>query len=186
MNKTIGIFSMLIALGALGCEDTSGVIGIPGPKGVKGETGEVGPVGPQGEVGPQGSQGAQGEPGMTGTQGPAGATGATGPQGSQGPQGVPGQVGPQGPAGSGISKSDVYVITVQQSIGPVPTNVVAACANTGDILLHGTCGCVGPCGIGAGISMHDDDNQAASWQCQYSNAGGTVIATTRAVCLSVQ
>lgn len=147
-----------------------------GPTGLTGAEGPIGPQGPAGTPGAQGPQGPQGDPG---TQGPAGAQGAQGPQ------------GPAGTNGTLTSKSSMYV--VQKSV-TVPANggatISAACSDTNDILLSGSCwggGALGQNPVAQSFPENvSSTTLAADWYCDGVNASSaTFQLTVTAVCVSV-
>lgn len=208
INKSLGSVTrtglLIAAFFVLGCEGDSAPQG--GSVGPQGEDGEQGPQGPDGADGAPGANGAQGPAGEQGPQGPVGANGAQGVQGAQGPDGADGAQGAQGPAGAdgadGVagpagadgadgapqSKGDLYVVT--DSI-VVPANlsaeILALCADTNDVVLHGSCS--------NAFQQHTLANQAwfpvdgaqqSGWRCFGQNlASGTFTLIARATCIAI-
>ena len=152
--------------------------------------GQVGPQGLQGPVGAQGPQGLPGAKGQDGTNGTDGTNGAQGPQGPQGATGATGATGAAGTNGKPSAKTDLYVVTTSVT---VPANssasVTAACSDTDDILISGSCSGANPF-LNAIAESYPENvtttSTAADWYCSAGNPSSTAFTlTARAICVTI-
>jgi Collagen triple helix repeat (20 copies) len=154
-------------------------------------TGQQGPMGPTGLTGVEGPAGTAGAPGAQGPQGPQGLQGDPGAQGTQGPQGVQGPQGTAGTNGTVTSKTDLYIVTKAIT---VPANggatVIAACKDTNDILLSGSCSGGGHLGMYPTVQSWPENvsstTLAADWYCEGGNeSSSSFTLTATAVCVNI-
>lgn len=108
-----------------------------------------------------------------------------------GPQGIQGPVGPTGPAGPGMSRMKSYEVVVQTTTpGGGQAQAVAACADTDDILMGGSCELdTRTPNLSVPMNVGTDLTQPAYWQCWSQSAwnpGPNVanVVKAHAICMS--